>query len=363
VIPVSYLPDYVERGGQQVWRPPYCANQVELYGFVVQADRAAIDSLVLRDLVLPTGHTLDYRCAHPNVIITFGQIAEEASLDPVDKRRGYLAEREVSIWCLVADMNAPGRLVWYLPYIFTDSEQTIATGREIFGYPKQLGRFDEDYPAGLARDGGTTTIRSLTIDPFSPTSQATYRDVLSVTRKPGARQLDRQETIAAELPLLFPGGFATDTARPSGPALRPSASIRSADAPPPRSARAHRPWLKGVVGAMRGKALRGDAAQLITGLIDNPTLVFLKQFRDVACASKACYQAVVEAPLAFHTVGASYQPLAPEAFELTINNYASEPIADELGVDSSKPVPVEYAFHANFGFDIQLGLEVWRAAI
>jgi hypothetical protein len=27
----------------------------------------------------------------------------------------------------------------------------------------------------------------------------------------------------------------------------------------------------------------------------NPTLVFLKQFRDVECPTKACYQAIVEA--------------------------------------------------------------------
>ena len=38
---------------------------------------------------------------------------------------------EVSVWCLVADVNAGGRLGWYLPYVFTDSPQTMATGREV----------------------------------------------------------------------------------------------------------------------------------------------------------------------------------------------------------------------------------------
>ena len=81
-----------------------------------------------------------------------------------------------------------GRLLWYLPYIFTDSEQTVATGREIFGYPKQLGYFDENYPAALGPGGGTTTICSLAIDPFGPNVCATKREMISIFREPGRRR-------------------------------------------------------------------------------------------------------------------------------------------------------------------------------
>ena len=35
MIPAANLPDYVFRGGEQVWRPPFSARQVELYGFVM----------------------------------------------------------------------------------------------------------------------------------------------------------------------------------------------------------------------------------------------------------------------------------------------------------------------------------------
>ena len=77
-------------------------------------------------------------------------IGRLASGDPHDELRGYLREREVSVWCLVADVAETGptsRLLWYLPYVFTDSGQTVATGREVYGYPKQVGTFDADYPA------------------------------------------------------------------------------------------------------------------------------------------------------------------------------------------------------------------------
>ena len=36
-----------------------------------------------------------------------------------------------------------------IPYVFTDTGQTVATGREVYGYPKQLGKFAADYPGQL----------------------------------------------------------------------------------------------------------------------------------------------------------------------------------------------------------------------
>ena len=163
------------------------ARQAELFGFVIEADRACIDSLLQRDLVHPSGGAVDYRCAHHHVVFTFGTIGREFSCDPVDSKRGYISEREVSVWCLAADMNGGGRLVWYLPYIFTDSEQTVATGREIFGYPKQLGYFEDDYPSRLGPAGGVTTVCTLAIDPFGPDEPAIKtRDALDLAARRAA---------------------------------------------------------------------------------------------------------------------------------------------------------------------------------
>ncbi len=362
MIPLSNLPDYVERGGEQVWRPPFSARQVDLYGFVVAADQAAIDAMLLHDLVQPSGGVVDYRSAHANVIVTFGEIGREGSLDPVDSRRGYISEREVSIWCLVADVAATGRLLWYLPYIFTDSEQTIATGREIFGYPKQLGYFDQDFPAALQPGGGATTVKTLAIDPFAPDSEATPREMISVVRASGDATIRTPSPIADELELFFPGGFLLDHSRPTGSRPPASATITAAGAPAPPAARAAPPWLKGVLNALQGRSLTGQPGDLIVDMVENPTLVFLKQFRDVSCSTKACYQAVVEAPIAMDLGDASYEALDPNLFELTVQSWASNPIADQLGMPAGKPIAPQAAFHASFGFDIQLGLEVWRAS-
>ena len=81
-----------------------------------------------------------------------------------------------------------------------------------------------------------------------------------------------------------------------------------------------------------------SADDLIVEMIENPTLVFLKQFRDVSCPTKACYQAIVEAPLAIHLSTASYEALDEQAFTLTVADWDSHPIASELGLLPRSPL-------------------------
>jgi hypothetical protein len=116
-----------------------------------------------------------------------------------------------------------------------------------------------------------------------------------------------------------------------------------------------------MLSAVEGRTLTGNPNDLIADLVTDTTLVFLKQFRDVSCATKACYQAVIEAPLAVQPLGASYERLDPGLFELTVQSWASDPIAEELGIPAGQAIVPERAFRASFGFDILLGLEVWRA--
>ena len=116
-----------------------------------------------------------------------------------------------------------------------------------------------------------------------------------------------------------------------------------------------------MLDTLLGRGVTESADDLIAEMVENPTLVFLKQFRDVSCPTKACYQAIVEAPLAIHLSTASYEALDPQAFTITVEEWASHPIASELGLHAGSPLTPELAFRAEFDFDIQLGLEVWRA--
>ena len=66
------LPDYVERGGRQVWRPPVHGAAARSCSVSCSTpSAAAIDALLHRDFNEPSGGAVDYRCAHPSVIVIF----------------------------------------------------------------------------------------------------------------------------------------------------------------------------------------------------------------------------------------------------------------------------------------------------
>jgi hypothetical protein len=117
-----------------------------------------------------------------------------------------------------------------------------------------------------------------------------------------------------------------------------------------------------MLNAIQGKVLTGDPHDMIVNMAASPRLVFLKQFRDVSCPTKACYQAVIEAPIDVQpSLLDAYAPLDPKMFNLTVSSPASSPIATELGLPAGQPLTPISAFHANFDFQIGLGTEVWRA--
>ena len=110
--------------------------------------------------------------------------------------------------------------MWYLPYIFTDSQQTVSTGREVYGYPKQLGVYDPAFPAALGDAGGVTTVSGLAIDPYAPTTLAIQREMISVARKPGGATLFGAPSLIGQLGSFF-GGVSVNASLPSGPGSAP----------------------------------------------------------------------------------------------------------------------------------------------
>jgi hypothetical protein len=357
------LPDYVERGGRQVWRPPYRAHNAEVFGFVLPSEPAAIDALLQRDLVEPAGGAVDYRCAAASVVVMFASIEKLTSAETPDSGRGYLPELEASVWCLAADVMGGSRLVWHLPYVFVDSGQAAASGREVYGYPKQVGVFESGGPQEFL-SGDAATVKAMAIERYGPGAEALLQPMISA-RGPlegghaiaaGARAFD-------DLLAGLGAGLQVNATLPFGPAPQASAAITPIGSPPSSASPPTVPrWAaRRVLSTLLGRDLTGDPSDLIGDMVDDPTLVFLKQFRDASCPAKACYQAIVEAPLAIDPATASYAELDPSSFEITIEDWDSHPIATEVGVAPRTPLQPQAAFRATLDFDIQLGLEVWRA--
>jgi hypothetical protein len=350
------LPDYVERGGRQVWKPPYAAKHAEVFGFLLPHDRSAIDLLLQRDLVEPSYGAVDYRAAFDYLIVLVADIGRLACADPPDSLLGFVREREVGVWSLVADARQGGRLVWYLPYVFTDSGQTVATGREVYGYAKQIGTFEDDFPARLA-GGGVTTVSALAVNPYGQHRQAAVLPMISVDTLVAVPPSGQTNDLAAFLSLF--SGSVSISDMPSGPAPAPSLAMTPSGAPPPPSAAGPPPWVRRVLDRIRDRAPFLEEAILLEQMVANPTLVFLKQIRDIACSTKACFQAVTEA--SFSVVPGSYEELHRDNFTVTVEDWASHPIATELGLPARTPIQPQRAFRASLNFQSELGYDVWRA--
>jgi hypothetical protein len=82
--------------------------------------------------------------------------------------------------------------------------------------------------------------------------------------------------------------------------------------------------------------------------------VFLKQFRDAADGTRACYQAVVEAPI--DVTRLSFTPSTTE-WDITIHPLDSHPIGQELGVESGRAL---MAYEAELDMVVLTGTEVGR---
>ena len=149
-----------------------------------------------------------------------------------------MSELEVSVWCLAADATAGSRLVWYLPYVFVDSGQAVASGREVYGYPKQIGLFEDDYPDALGERGDDHGLRRWRSIRSAPNEEARLRPMISAERQPPSRRGRRPAGRASPTSwICSPRGSRSRRTLPFGPAAAAvggdHAGRRSAAAPAP----------------------------------------------------------------------------------------------------------------------------------
>ena len=212
------------------------------------------------------------------------------------------------------------KFYWYSPYIVVDNPWSMATGREVQGLPKTFGQIA--MPADAADPSNPLSATTMVLEKFDPGEETRDACVLSVERKGEAggathwRDLheawrDLFETLSKDSAIAAVGGVEV------------------------------------ALGLLEGE-----------GPEDVP-LVFLKQFRDVADSSSACYQAIVAASCKV-TAFRSGRRLGG-TFTLAAANFRSHPIASDLGL-ANDSVSVDLPFFVDIDFDMETGRELWRAA-
>lgn len=327
---------YVERGGEQTYAAPFRQSGTKLRAWPLPADPVALQKVVDTYLVAPTGGALSYRAMFPAVLLAHAPIASTRSLTPPDRDYGWTSETDLAFWMLVGRGHLEGarwvldQLLWFLPYVFVNVPQTMATGREVYGYPKEVARME----TGESTGDPTLVVRaSTTVLPvYAPSTELVERPVLEI-RVPGWAE---------------------------GPSLRHAL----------RDAAAAFGGVAEAVGHLGIEAIRHpdmdvEAAEVLAadlGRLEVP-MVFLKQFRDVVEPTAACYQAILESPARVEGLPIGWPIL--DAATITVWDYASHPIARELGLgtptDGKLVLRAPLGVEVHFDFVVELAVERWRA--
>ncbi len=320
---------YVESAADLVFQPPFNIDDVTVTGFVVMGDRSKIDAYCAQRLNLP-GSPVEYQALLPVVFVTFISLGHMQSVNPPDSGKGFLSEKEADFWVLLAagHRTASGafvadRCVWHVPYLWVDSPQALLAGREVFGFPKHLGRF---VMAENWREPDLLQAFAGVYDPFAPGTQFAERLILAARRTgPFKAGLGAASHWAGALGLWL-GTF------------------------------------KDLHGGLILPGLGELRSALKSLILHQQTLVFLKQFRDAADPRLACHQEILEADVALDCFRGGGVINAP--YEVEVPDSPSLPVAAQFGVGGERrenrvASNALIAYWADLDFTLGCGRRIW----
>jgi hypothetical protein len=315
---------YVARGGEQVFAPPFLQKGTRLTAFAVEADPSALQRTCDRLLNEPAGGAVSYRALGRHVLFVHAPIASTQSTRAPDHDLGWTPETDVAFWMLVgAGREREGqwtleRLAWLLPYVWVDVPVTMATGREVYGYPKEMAWLTyPDAPDAVL----PFELATLVLPTHTPETELVRRPLIRV---------ERVGTGHGRGPRFADVATALDQ-------FREAVTLPRVD------------W--------------HFWAHLIESLLRREVpMVFLKQFRDAVDPSRACYQAILESPARIEGLPYGWPLLG--SHRITLHDYASHPIARDLGL--GQPAGGElslspcFAFEAHFDFLVDTAHVIWQ---
>jgi hypothetical protein len=312
------LPRYVDYGALMTPPAPFKSSGTTMYGFWASVDPAKVAALCKRVFDETTDSAVRCRPIGEHAMLSWGIIARVTSETAPYDQRGGVAEPQVAVWIPVAVRDPSSAHEWFamfMPYIWLDNAMSLATGRELFGYPKAWG-----WPGFPGADGPRTwTLDVFGLD-YTPGALADRHPLLEITESDAI-----EDAVEADI------GSLADVARHVvGKLFRPS--------------------LKNLLGDVEVTA--SLTADLLAERMPN---VFLKQVRDVRDGLNAGLQQVTA--LNYEIVSISSVPLLYE-HKLTVHALDSHPVAEELGLQSQT---LGVAYRAETVFNVGGGRVLWDA--
>lgn len=307
------MPPYVERDGDWVWRPPGELEQTQMFVHALRVVNVAALQALCNDFInTPSGNAVQatpYSPLTPFVLLVCADIRRGRSGHAVDGTRGWMTEQDVGFFVPIqfTDRNGVTSIAMLLPYLYVSNFPAVVIGREIFGFPKLLGNIQ------IVEDPPFAEVRAEAIPVYGPNNP-----VLN-----GQSIVKLRHTSPIVFGLCVPGGIAQLTLA----AL--TFVLNALGIPPP-----------------------------LAGFTTVP-MVFLKQFRDVASSSQACFQSVTRAIAQIVTLDEVC--LLQGTFAVDLPDYASIHIAQRLGLGPGPSYVPAAGVSAKLHFRLPHGVNEWTA--
>ena len=286
------MPTYSPELNDLELKPPYHFKNLTIRSFPLRADPIRLQQVVDRLNIAPP-EICEVR-AISNLV--FMQLAQYPYLESDPDPEGWFTENElgfaipVAVGKRVAGVFVPSHVAYYFAMFFVDNDFAIATGREVFGYPKVAS----ELKFGAPGDPQLLEVETLALPRLGSSERARrvkLVQVLETRRLTGLRALLSEVSgLISELgDLTFGPAGLVDQASPG--------------------------LFKELIQTF-GRSEIG--------------IVSLKQFRDAAEPDKACYQAVVLS--AFKITAWHRRGLLSGEYGARIAREASMPIVDAFGL-------------------------------
>lgn len=326
---------YTERDTDLNFRPPYRITGVEALSAVRGIDREMAQQWV--------DETLNWRppgeeprpefIALPVAFVVFMKMAAMRSIDPPHHDWGSVSESEMVVTLPLIQWDNQGlptlpKLCFYPIVLCLDSGPAQISGREVFGFPKIMGRVKIGANAATAR----CEVATRAGDPLTRRN----RLLLALRQLP-----DTAAAHAVSEPDSFGKGIA-DMVKEEVLANLDRSRIEAV---------LHPRWTRGILNL----GLEGLVA-VLEKLEISQDFVFLKQFRDVERPDLACHRSVASCALEFSNL----THLSREAgdWELEVPDHRSSALLKRIGLRSGH---IGAPLRARFEFDLSLGKTLWSA--
>jgi hypothetical protein len=312
------LPAYVDYPSVQTLPGPIAFTNVRISAFYLAADGSALQALCDRLIAAPSGGRVRFTPVLSSVIMSFTEFPHSVFVNFAD--RGVATERELSFaipgMFTRFERQIPVEIGFalFMPFLFLDNSVALMTGRENYGFFKQTGQI------GLPDDPGSAGFSAdvYGCPSFSPTAQWGQQRLITLRRVAEAG-------LGSALGLPW--------ADPMSAARKLAAAMQAA-----------------ADGATLAPAMFAD---FLTGSLPQ---IFLKQFRDVADSTRACYQAVT---LAGYKVTRLIGVSVEDRYAIDLRALDSTPVAAALGLVPT--TETDLGMRVEMDMQLENGRVLWQA--